>query len=110
MKKNIIILSDQNFKDQVVNNKEFVLVDFWADWCTPCINISKILEKIAQEYEKKLKIGKLEIDKNPKITMEYNIRSIPTLILFKNGQILKKEVGFLSKNYICNLLNKYLKY
>lgn len=108
MADNVIGLTDVSF-DEVVNNSEVpVLVDFWAPWCAPCKMIAPILEEIAQEYEGKSKICRLNTDEARDSAMEFGISAIPTLILFKNGQVQKKWVGLTSKKAITAAIEEVL--
>ena len=86
-------VSDANFGEEVLNSKEPVLVDFWAEWCGPCRAISPVLEELSSELAGKVKIVKLNIDENQQTTIRYGVRSIPTLILFKNGEPVDMKVG-----------------
>ncbi|MGP1932118.1 MAG: thioredoxin TrxA [Arsenophonus sp.] len=106
MNNKIIYLSDNDFNKKVFSSEKLVLVDFWAKWCGPCKMISPILDEIADEYEIKLIIGKLNVDDNPKTSAKYAIRSIPTLLLLKSGNLIDKQVGFLSKTQLKEFLNK----
>ncbi|VFP78406.1 Thioredoxin 1 [Buchnera aphidicola (Cinara cuneomaculata)] len=101
----IIELTDQNFKENVLVSKKYVLVDFWADWCGPCKILSPILEDIAHEYYKKIVVGKINIDMNKKIPVEYSIRGIPTLLLFYHGKIIGTKIGVMSKIDLKNFLD-----
>lgn len=92
-----IILTDLNFENEVLQSKEPVLVDFWAPWCAPCRIIGPVVEELAKEYEGKLKVGKLNVDENGKTAAKFNIMSIPTLLIFKNGEIVKTMIGAQSK-------------
>lgn len=94
-------LTDANF-DEVVNTDKPVLVDFWAEWCGPCKMIGPVVEELAGEYEGKAVIAKLNVDENPDITARYGIRSIPTLLVFKNGQIVDKQVGAVPKSVLAS--------
>jgi len=91
-------ITDVNFDDEIKNSKVPVLIDFWAEWCGPCKQIGPILEEIAEAKKDKLKILKLNIDENPNIPQKYNIRGIPTLLLFKDGKLIDTKVGSLPKS------------
>jgi thioredoxin 1 len=97
---NIIHLTDDTFEDEVVNAEGPVLVDYWADWCGPCKMIAPILDEIAGEYGEKVKIAKLNIDENPATPPKYGIRGIPTLMLFKGGNVEATKVGAVSKSQL----------
>ena len=101
----IIYLSDQTFEDEVLKSDSPVLVDYWAEWCGPCKMIAPILEEIAQEYGARLKVAKLNIDDNPATPPRYGIRGIPTLMLFKNGNVEATKVGALSKSQLTAFLD-----
>ncbi|HEX7016224.1 MAG TPA: thioredoxin [Cyclobacteriaceae bacterium] len=98
-----IELNDSNF-DQVVNSDKPVLVDFWAEWCGPCKMIGPLVEELAGEYEGKAVIAKLNVDENPDVTARYGIRNIPTLLVFKKGQIVDKQVGAVPKSVLAQKL------
>lgn len=108
MAKNIIELTDLNFEDEVLKSDKLVLVDFWAEWCAPCKMIAPIVEEIANEYADRLKVGKLNVDYNPKTAMKYGIMSIPTLLLFQNGRVIEQIVGAMPKKNLLAKLEKYL--
>jgi len=93
-------LTDDNFKKEVLESDELVLVDFWATWCGPCKMIAPILEDLAQDYDKKIKIGKLNVEDNSKIASQYGIMSIPTLMLFKKGKVIEQVAGVISKSQL----------
>ena len=93
-----IKLTTENFENEVINSKLPVLVDFWAEWCGPCKMLSPVIGEIAQEYEGKIKVAKLNIDDEISIAVKYGIVSIPTILLFENGEIVKKSVGFAPKD------------
>lgn len=100
-----IIVTDDNFDKEVLQSDIPVLVDFWAEWCMPCKMVEPIVDQIAEEYSGKLKIGKVDVDSNPQISMKYGIRSIPTLLIFKNGQAVDQIIGAVPKK---NILAKLL--
>ena len=105
---NTLEFSDQNFEQEVLKSDKPVLVDFWATWCAPCRMIAPAVEAIADEYLNRAKVGKLNVDENLSVTGRYNIRGIPTLLLFKNGQIQEQVVGATSKEALTKLLDKHL--
>lgn len=100
MSENIVYLTDESFEAEVVNAEGPVLVDYWADWCGPCKMIAPILDEIAEEYKDKIKIAKLNIDENPSTPPKYGIRGIPTLMLFKGGNVEATKVGAVSKSQL----------
>ena len=100
MSENIVHLTDDTFEDEVVNAEGPVLVDYWADWCGPCKMIAPILDEIAGEYGDKVKIAKFNIDENPVTSSKYGIRGIPTLMLFKGGNVEATKVGAVSKSQL----------
>ncbi|MEK9497916.1 thioredoxin TrxA [Photorhabdus sp. P32] len=108
MSEKIIHLSDASFDTDVLNAAGPVLVDFWAAWCGPCKMIAPILDEIAPEYSGKLTIAKLNIDDNPATAPKYGIRGIPTLLLFKDGQVAATKVGALSKTQLKEFLDANL--
>jgi thioredoxin 1 len=102
---NIIHVSDDGFDNDVLKSQEPVLVDFWAEWCGPCKMIAPVLEEIASEYSGKIKIAKLNIDDNPATPPKYGIRGIPTLMLFKNGNVEATKVGAVSKSQLAAFID-----
>ncbi len=92
-----LVLTDKNFEEEVLQSRIPVLVDFWAAWCTPCRIVTPIVEELAKEYDGKLKVGKLNVDENQEYSGKYNVMSIPTILLFKNGQPVKSVIGAQSK-------------
>lgn len=88
--------TDANFKETLTNN-EVSVVDFWAEWCGPCRLVTPIVEELSKDYEGKAKIGKMNVDSNQTIPMEFGIRSIPTILIFKNGELAEKHVGTITK-------------
>ena len=103
---NIITLTSDNFQQEVLKCPTPVLVDFWAEWCGPCKMIAPILEKLASEYEGRIKIGKVNIDDHQALATEYGIRAIPTLLLFKGGQVAEQIVGMRSERDLKASLDK----
>jgi thioredoxin 1 len=85
--------SDSEFQKDVLDSKVPVLVDFWAEWCGPCKMVAPVLDELAKEYEGKIKIAKVDVDQNQQVAGSFNIRSIPTLLFFKNGQVVKQLIG-----------------
>jgi thioredoxin 1 len=106
MSDKIISLSDEKFEADVINANGPVLVDFWAEWCGPCKMIAPILSEIADEFEGKVTVGKLNVDENNETPPKYGIRGIPTLLLFKNGAVAATKVGALSKTQLIEFLNE----
>jgi len=104
-----IVVTDETFFD-VLETYPLVLVDFWAEWCGPCHMVAPILEALAKKYTGKLVVAKLNVDKNPHTTLKHQIRSIPTLILFKNGQPIEKIVGAQPKHVIETKILKHIKH
>ena len=100
-----VIVTDDNFEKEVLQSNLPVLVDFWAEWCVPCKMVEPVVDQIAQEYAGNLKIGKVDVDSNPGISMKYGIRSIPTLLIFKDGQPVDQIIGAVPKK---NILQKLL--
>ncbi|KIH75658.1 thioredoxin [Geoalkalibacter ferrihydriticus] len=104
----VVQVTDDNFESEVLKSSTPVLVDFWASWCAPCKAISPVVDGLADEYEGKVKIAKLNVDENPATPGQYGVRGIPTLILFKDGQVLDQVVGAVPKNQLEGLIKKAL--
>ncbi|HET9044679.1 MAG TPA: thioredoxin TrxA [Burkholderiales bacterium] len=105
MSEHIVHVTDQTFEPEVLKSDLPVLVDYWAEWCGPCKAIAPILDEIAKEYGGKLKIAKLDVDANVEVPKKYNIRGIPTLMLFKNGNVEEQIVGARSKSQLTAFLD-----
>ncbi len=103
-----VVVTDETFEQEVLQSDVPVLTDFWAEWCGPCKMIAPILEEIAEEYDGRLKIAKLDVDQNPSTMMKYQIMSIPTLILFKNGQEVERLIGAMPKARILSKILPHL--
>lgn len=102
---NINAITDTSFENEVVESKTPVLVDFWAQWCGPCKALAPILDDLVQKYEGKVKFVKLDVDQNPATPPKFGVRGIPTLILFKDGQVKATQVGMLSKAELIGFLD-----
>lgn len=102
----MIELSEQNFEQQVVSSDRPVLVDFWAEWCGPCHAIVPALEEVAVEYEDKVVVGRINVDDYPAIASRYGVRSLPSILLFRNGEVNNQIVGAVPKSRITNLLDQ----
>ena len=106
MSENMMTFTDDEFDAQVVNSDILTMVDFWADWCAPCKMIAPAVEALADENAGRLKVGKLNVDEQPKMASRFGIRGIPTLLLFKGGEVVEQIVGVRSKKDIQKMIDK----
>ena len=104
----IFEVTDANFDQDVLKSEQPVLVDFWAKWCGPCRALAPIVDELAQEYGDKVKIGKMDVDHNSSTPMRYGVRGIPTLLVFKGGQVKEQIVGYVPKEKIQAAINKHV--
>ncbi len=105
---NLTAVSDDSFEMDVIESSVPVLVDFWAPWCGPCKAIAPVLEELSAQYGNKLKIVKMDVDQNPATPPKFGVRGIPTLVLFKNGQVQATQVGLISKNELVGFVDTHL--
>ncbi|KEZ79237.1 thioredoxin TrxA [Salinisphaera hydrothermalis] len=108
MSENIVKVSDDSFENDVLSASGPVLVDYWAEWCGPCKQIAPVLDELADEYEGKLTIAKLNVDENPNTPPRYGIRGIPTLMLFKDGEVAGTKVGAVSKSQLAEFVDQHI--
>ena len=108
MAEHIVHISDESFEEEVLQSERPVLIDYWAEWCGPCKMIAPVLDEIATEYSDRLKVVKMNIDDNPQTPPKYGIRGIPTLMVFKNGQVEATKVGAVSKAQLTAFLDDSL--
>ncbi|MCG8474721.1 MAG: thioredoxin [Cytophagales bacterium] len=100
-------ITDSNF-EEITNTDQPVLVDFWAEWCGPCKMLTPVINELAEDFEGKAVIGKADVDSNPEIAAKFGIRSIPTILIFKNGEIVDKQIGAVPKNILIEKVTKQL--
>jgi len=105
MSENVKEITSMNFSDEVLKSDTPVLVDFWAEWCGPCRAIGPVVEEIANDYDGKVSVGKLNVDNENQLAMEYGVRSIPALLIFNNGTVVNQIVGAVPKNRITDILD-----
>src|ERR1700740_2906391 len=105
---NTLTFTDQNFDSEVLNSQVPVLVDFWAEWCGPCRMMSPTVDAVANDYQGRIKVGKLNADENGATGMRYNVRGIPTLLLFKGGRVVEQKVGAVGKAELQKMIDPYV--
>jgi thioredoxin 1 len=105
---NMVTITDGNFDAEVLKSSTPVLIDFWAQWCAPCRAIAPMVDALAKDYAGKIKVGKLDIDSNPKVPTQYDVRSIPTLLVFKEGKVVGQIVGAVPRPKVEELIKKAL--
>ncbi len=100
--------TDANFKEEVLDSDGVAVIDFWAEWCGPCRVIAPVIEELSHEYDGKVKVGKLNVDFNPEVSYKYNIRSIPTILILKNGEVVDRHVGTTTKKVLSDKIEAAL--
>ncbi len=103
-----LVLNDANFKEMVLESDKPVLVDLWAEWCGPCRMVGPLVDQLSDEYEGRAICGKIDVDSNPNVTVEYGVRNIPTILFFKNGELVDKQVGAVPKAVLAGKLDSLL--
>ena len=105
---NVKVFTDSNFDEAVLKCARPVLVDFWAEWCAPCRRLAPTVDSLAADFDGRASVGKVNVDENPTVTMRYSIRGIPTLLLFKDGQLVDQVVGLAEKEQLKRLIEQHL--
>ena len=108
MAQGLVEFTDSNFETEVLQSSQPVLVDFWASWCAPCMRLAPTIEELASEFAGRVRVGKLNVDDNDKTPTNYNIQGIPTVILFKDGKPVDRQVGLVPKEKLVTLLNNHM--
>ncbi len=100
--------TDSNFQDTALEADKVAVVDFWAEWCGPCRMIGPIIEELSADYGDRVLVGKVDVDQNPEVSMQYGVRSIPTILIFKNGEVVDKQVGVTTKQALADKIEAQL--
>jgi thioredoxin 1 len=108
MSETLATFTDQNWQNDVVQSQQPVLVDFWAQWCVPCHTLTPIVEMVAQHFGGRLKVGKMNVEENPDVPVQYDVRSLPTLLLLKGGKVAEQRLGLLTKENLIKLVEPHL--
>ncbi len=108
MSKNILTLTSTNFEDEVKKPDGPILVDFWAEWCGPCRMVAPVLEKLSEEYDGRLRIGKVNVDEQSGLASKYGVQSIPTLLIFKGGRVVEQFIGATTRDVLAKLVDKHV--
>ena len=109
MAENLLTYTDQGWEKDVLASPQPVLVDFWAEWCVPCKTLVPIIEAVAAQFDGKLKVGKLNVEENDQVPFKYGITTLPTLMLFKNGQVSEQRIGLISKENLVKLVEPHVR-
>jgi thioredoxin 1 len=109
MAENLLTYTDQGWEKDVLGSPQPVLVDFWAEWCVPCKTLVPIIEAVAAQFDGKLKVGKLNVEENDQVPFKYGITTLPTLMLFKNGQVSEQRIGLISKENLVKLVEPHVR-
>ncbi len=108
MSSNVMVVSDTDFDSKVLKASQPTLVDFWAEWCAPCRAIAPVVSELAEQYKGRLQVAKINIDEHPETPSQYAVRAIPTLLLFKGGQVVDQIVGLVSKSKLSDMVARHL--
>ena len=105
---NVLELTDETFSEEVENGEGLAIVDFWAEWCSPCLAVAPVIDSLAEEYAGKVKIGKVDVDSNRAVTERFNVRSIPSILYFKDGELVETVVGVRPKSHLEQLIQAHV--
>jgi thioredoxin 1 len=105
---NTVEITDANFEEVIKNSDKPIMIDFWAEWCGPCKMLTPIVEELASDFEEKAIVGKLNVDDNPNVSMLFQVRNIPTILFFKNGEVVDKQVGYVPKKVLAQKIEANL--